>query len=273
LLVAKYTDHCSLYRQADIYAREGVDLDRSTIAGWVGASSELLAPSVEALRKHVLSASKIHADDTPVPVLAPGNGKTRIGRLWTYVRDERPTGENTRPAVWFAYTPDRKGEHPRQHPKNFKGALQADAYAGFHHLYGDVTFMKLRGEPTPSASFTASMRSTPRPLPPKPSLASALCTASKKMVVASLPSCDARFAKSAPDRCSTICEAGRENSPLTVDPKARLPSFVAFRQAYSTAFYRSICLSSVDLPSWNILSSQTAIRTFVQDAPIPPSRG
>jgi transposase len=137
VLVAKYADHCPLFRQSEIYAREGVDLDRSTLAGWVGAASEVLAPLVDALRRHVLSATKIHADDTPVPVLAPGNGKTRTGRLWTYVRDERSAGENTAPAVWFAYSPDRKGEHPRQHLKNFKGALQADAYAGFHHLYGD----------------------------------------------------------------------------------------------------------------------------------------
>jgi transposase len=137
VLVAKYADHCPLYRQSEIYAREGVDLDRSTLAGWVGASSELLAPLVEAMRKHVLCARKIHADDTPVPVLAPGNGKTKTGRLWTYVRDERTAGESTAPAVWFAYSPDRKGEHPRQHLKKFKGALQADAYAGFHHLYGD----------------------------------------------------------------------------------------------------------------------------------------
>jgi transposase len=135
VLVSKYADHCPLYRQSDIYAREGVDLDRSTLAGWVGATSELLAPLVDALRKHVLSATKIHADDTPVPVLAPGNGKTKTGRLWTYVRDERPAGEKTAPAVWFAYSADRKGEHPRQHLKNFKGALQADAYSGFHHLY------------------------------------------------------------------------------------------------------------------------------------------
>ena len=135
VLVAKYADHCPLFRQSEIYAREGVDLDRSTLAGWVGAASELLAPLVDALRKHVLSAAKIHADDTPVPVLAPGNGKTKTGRLWTYVRDERAAGENTAPAVWFAYSPDRKGEHPRQHLKNFKGALQADAYSGFHHLY------------------------------------------------------------------------------------------------------------------------------------------
>jgi transposase len=135
VLVSKYADHCPLYRQSDIYSREGIDLERSTLADWVGSASELLAPLVDALRKHVLSASKIHADDTPVPVLAPGNGKTKTGRLWTYVRDERTAGMTTAPAVWFAYSQDRKGEHPRQHLKDFKGALQADAYAGFHHLY------------------------------------------------------------------------------------------------------------------------------------------
>ena len=89
-------DHLPLYRQSEIYAREGVDLDRSTLAGWVGAASELLAPLVDEIRKHVLAASKIHADDTPVPVLAPGNGKTKTGRLWTYVRDDRPAGYSHR---------------------------------------------------------------------------------------------------------------------------------------------------------------------------------
>ena len=135
VLTAKFADHTPLYRQSEIYAREGVDLDRSTLAGWVGATSELLAPLVDAVRDHVMSASKLHADDTPVPVLAPGTGKTKTGRLWTYVRDDRPSGDTTAPAVWFAYAPDRKGERPGQHLKNFKGALQADAYAGFHHLY------------------------------------------------------------------------------------------------------------------------------------------
>jgi transposase len=140
VLTAKFADHLPLYRQSEIYAREGVDLDRSTLAGWVGATSELLAPLVDAVRDHVMSASKIHADDTPVPVLAPGTGKTKTGRLWTYVRDDRPSGDTTAPAVWFAYAPDRKGERPRLHLKNFKGALQADAYAGFRHLYdtGDI---------------------------------------------------------------------------------------------------------------------------------------
>jgi len=143
VLVSKYGDHLPLYRQSQIYAREGVDLDRSTLAGWVGAASELLAPLVDEIRKHVLAASKIHADDTPVPVLAPGNGKTKTGRLWTYVRDDRPAGVGTPPAVWFTYSQDRKGEHPRQHLKQFQGALQADAYAGFHHLYGDGTIYEV----------------------------------------------------------------------------------------------------------------------------------
>ena len=135
VLVAKYSDHLPLYRQEEIYAREGVELDRSTLADWVGGTSKLLQPLVEALRRQVMSAEKLHADDTPVPVLAPGNGKTKTGRLWTYVRDDRPAGGATPPAVWFAYTPDRKGEHPKAHLKEFTGTLQADGYAGYDQVY------------------------------------------------------------------------------------------------------------------------------------------
>src|SRR5450755_4567386 len=137
VLVSKFADHLPLYRQSEIYARQGVEIERSTLAGWVGAASELLSPLVGAIQKHVLAGAKLHADDTPMPVLAPGSGKTKTGRLWTYVRDDRPAGEDAAPAVWFAYSEDRKGERPRQHLKNFKGGLQADAYAGFHHLYGE----------------------------------------------------------------------------------------------------------------------------------------
>ena len=137
VLVSKFADHLPLYRQSEIYARQGVEIERSTLAGWVGGASDLLSPLVDAIQKHVLAGSKLHADDTPIPVLAPGSGKTKTGRLWTYVRDDRPAGEDTAPAVWFAYSEDRKGEHPRQHLKRFKGGRQADAYAGFHHLYGD----------------------------------------------------------------------------------------------------------------------------------------
>jgi transposase len=135
VLVSKYGDHLPLYRQSEIYARQGVELERSTLADWVGGASRLLEPLVEALRRYVMAAGKLHADDTPVPVLAPGNGKTKTGRLWTYVRDDRPAGDSAAPAVWFAYSPDRKGEHPEQHLKKFCGTLQADAYPGFNQLY------------------------------------------------------------------------------------------------------------------------------------------
>jgi transposase len=135
VLVAKYADHLPLYRQSEIYAREGIDLDRSTLADWVGASSYLLAPLVDQVRKHVLAATKLHADDTPVPVLAPGMGKTKTARLWTYVRDDRPAGDDAPPGVWFTYSEDRMGEHPKLHLSKFSGILQADGYAGFHHLY------------------------------------------------------------------------------------------------------------------------------------------
>jgi hypothetical protein len=135
VLVSKYADHLPLYRQSEIYARQGVELERSTLADWVGGSSRLLEPLVEVLFRYVTAASKLHADDTPVPVLAPGNGKTKTGRLWTYVRDDRPAGDTSAPAVWFAYSPDRKGEHPEQHLRQFHGILQADAYAGFQQLY------------------------------------------------------------------------------------------------------------------------------------------
>jgi len=135
VLVSKYADHLPLYRQAEMYARQDIELERSTLADWVGGSSQLLEPLIEVLRRYVTASGKLHADDTPVPVLAPGNGKTKTGRLWTYVRDDRPAGEMTAPAVWFAYSPDRKGEHPERHLREFRGTLQADAYAGFNQLY------------------------------------------------------------------------------------------------------------------------------------------
>ena len=135
VLVSKYADHLPLYRQAEIFRREGVELDRATLADWVAGTSRLMEPLADMLREHVMQAEKVHADDVPVPVLAPGLGKTKTGRLWTYVRDDRPAGDATPPAVWFAYSPDRKGEHPREHLKKFHGTLQADGYAGFEQIY------------------------------------------------------------------------------------------------------------------------------------------
>jgi hypothetical protein len=101
----------------------------------VGGVSAAIAPLLEQLRRYVMESHKLHGDDTPVPVLAPGTGKTKTGRLWTYVRDDRPAGSDAAPAVWFAYSPDRKGEHPEAHLRGFRGTLQADGYAGFNRIY------------------------------------------------------------------------------------------------------------------------------------------
>jgi transposase len=126
-----------LHRQAEQYAREDVDLSRSTLADMVGQSARLLRPLVDALGRHVMSGQRVHADDTTVPVLAPGLGRTKTGRIWTYVLDDRPFGGRTPPGVFYRYTPDRKGEHPREHLRDFRGILQADGYAGFARIYGN----------------------------------------------------------------------------------------------------------------------------------------
>jgi transposase len=135
ILVSKYCDHTPLYRQAGIYAREGVDLDRAVMANWVGKSVWIAAPLIEAISDHVMAGTALHGDDTPVPVLAPGTGKTKTGRLWVYLRDERPHGGPAPPAVIYRYSADRKGEHPRRHLDRFRGFLHADGYAGFGALY------------------------------------------------------------------------------------------------------------------------------------------
>ena len=146
-----------LYRQSEIFAREGIDLDRSTLAGWVGAASELVAPLVDEIRKHVLAGKKIHGDDTPVPVLAPGNGRTKTGRLWTYVRDDRPAAQTTPPAVWFAYSADRKGEHPQQHLRNYSGACRRTRIRACTTCMATEGFTKYRVGLTRDASSTISM--------------------------------------------------------------------------------------------------------------------
>jgi transposase len=133
VLAAKYGQHLPLTRQSVIYGREGVEIDVSTLADWVGAAAASLVPLVLAIRAHVLAAERLHGDDTTVPVLA--KGKTRTGRLWVYVRDDRPFAGPIPPAAAFFYSPDRKGEHPERHLAGFAGILQADAYAGFGRLY------------------------------------------------------------------------------------------------------------------------------------------
>ena len=137
IAIAKFCDHIPLYRQAEIYARSGLDLDRGQLAEWLGHVAWLLRPLVELIAAHVMAGRVIHADDTPVPVLAPGAGKTKTGRQWVYLRDERPHGGTAPPAVLYRYTPDRKGEHCRAELASFIGWLHADGYAGFGQALRD----------------------------------------------------------------------------------------------------------------------------------------
>lgn len=133
ILEAKFGQHLPLNRQSDTYAREGVGIDVSTMADWVGACTATLAPLTALIEAHVMAAARIHGDDTTAPVLA--KGKTATGRLWVYVRDDQPFGGPEPPAALFHYSPDRRGEHPRKHLAGYAGILQVDAYAGFNDLY------------------------------------------------------------------------------------------------------------------------------------------
>ena len=135
IVVAKFCDHLPLYRQAEICARLGLDIDRSQLAEWLGHVAWLLRPLVELIADHVMVGRVIHCDDTPVDVLAPGTGKTKTGRLWVYLRDERSHCGSAPPAVLYRYTPDRKGEHCRKELGHFTGWLHADGYTGFGKLY------------------------------------------------------------------------------------------------------------------------------------------
>jgi len=135
ITTAKFAYHIPFYRQSVMYARDGVEIEPGTMGHWLGSLTWLLNPLVDAVRHYALGGSKVHSDDTPLPVLAPGKGKTKTGRLWVYVRDDRPSGSTEAPAVWFAYTPDRRGEHPQQHLADFTGVLQADGFAGYIELY------------------------------------------------------------------------------------------------------------------------------------------
>ena len=132
VIVDKYADHLPLYRQEERFKRADIDLDRSTLAGWVGRAGALLAPLVDAIRNHVMSADKLHADDTTAPTLKPGNNKTLTGRYWNYVRDDRPWSGKAAPAVWFQYSTTRSGKEPAAHLKGYRGIIQADAYAGYN---------------------------------------------------------------------------------------------------------------------------------------------
>ena len=159
VVVHKWDHHLPLYRQAEMMAAQGIDIDRSTLAGWAGQAAHLLDPIVARIRDEGLKADKIHTDDTPVPMLVPGpradarrfnrqpdcvrRGKTAQARLWAYVVDDRASGAPGPALVWYKFTPDRSGMHPQTELKSFTGLLQADAYAGYEKLYVGNTIQEV----------------------------------------------------------------------------------------------------------------------------------
>jgi transposase len=141
VLVAKYADHLPLYRQAQIYERQGIQLDRSTLADWVGRAAFHLRPIRDRILANLRSSAKLFADETTAPVLDPGRGRTKTGQLWAYARDDRPWGGTDPPAVAYVYAPDRTASQPIAHLSGFRGVLQVDGYAGYRALAskGDVS--------------------------------------------------------------------------------------------------------------------------------------
>jgi transposase len=135
VVTSKYLDGLPLYRQSAILAREGIEIERATLADWVGHAAWWVSPLAAMIGAYVMAAEIIHTDDTPIAVLAPGLGRTRTGRIWIYLVDERAWGGSRAPAAYYRFSPDRKGERPRDHLANFHGVIQADAYSGYNALY------------------------------------------------------------------------------------------------------------------------------------------
>jgi transposase len=135
IMVQKYCNHLPMYRQSQMYAREGIEISRNTMTGWAAQCSKLLDLLIDKLKQSVFASEYLHGDDTTIKVLAPGVGKTKTGRIWVYVRDGRPCGDDSPPAVVYYYSEDRKGERPAAHLKEFNGVLHADAYPGYDSLY------------------------------------------------------------------------------------------------------------------------------------------
>ena len=185
VIVSKYADGLPLYRQSDIYARQNIDLDRSTMADWVGCMAALFDPLVVAIGKHVCAGEVLHADDTTVKVLAPGLGRTKTGRLWAAVRDERAFGGAAPPAAFYRYSADRCAEHAQALLASCRGFLHADGYAGFNNL-PRIARPESGGSPkwhagrTRGATSTRFMSLLPRRLPRKRWSASPICSRSRR---------------------------------------------------------------------------------------------
>ena len=207
IAISKFCDHQPLHRQSEIYAREGIELDRALMADWMGKVVFLLTPLAEAIGRHIRAGEVFHADDTTVPVLAPGLGKTATGRLWVIVRDERPWGSSVPPAMFYRYSPDRKGIHAEALLGDCRGFLHADGYAGFDDSTGRPpragtgSWLRLLvGAISAASSTTCIMRPGPRSRS-RPWSGSLRCSLSRAASTGTCPSDAARRAPSMQRRC------------------------------------------------------------------------
>jgi len=223
IVVSKYDDHLPLYRQAEIFAREGVNLETSTLSGWVGATAAALRLLIDALAGEVMASDTLHVDDTPVPVLAPGTGKTKTGRLWTYVRDERPFTGSRPPAALFFYSPDRKGKHPRAHLKDFRGVIHADGYAGFNELFVSGRITEAGCWAHVRRKFFDVHATTTSPIA-KRSTASANSTASRRRSTARPPTTDDENVRSDQSHSPRLWRLGRTRPCASSPANPSLPA-------------------------------------------------
>ena len=239
VLVSKYCDSLPLYRQSRIYAREGVELERSTLAGWVGKATALLEPLADAVGRHVLAGRAIFADDTPVKVLAPGTGKTATGRAWTYVRDERPWAGEGAPAAWYRFSVDRKAHHPMEHLARFAGWMHADGYAGFERL--------IRAGPIREVACMAHIRrkffdvhqAQGSAVAAEALTRIAALYALEKQIRGSRPSAAPQCARTKPGRCSMTWSTGCKRSCRGSRPRPRSRAPSAMRSRVYSAFART----------------------------------
>ena len=236
VLVSKYADRLPLYRQSQIFGRDGLDIDRSTLTDWVGKTTALLEPLADAIGRHVRAGQAIFADDTPVKMLAPGTGKTQTARLWVYARDERPythkEGSAVPPAAWYRFSPDRKGQHPKDHLAGYEGWMHADGYTGFEDLYRsrairEVACMAHACPRAPTrGSGASSLISTvhrDRPLRMRPSPASRSFTPSRRKREARLPIAAESCVRQKPCHCSMISKRGCTPNYQPSPANPRLP--------------------------------------------------
>jgi transposase len=211
IVVSKFCDALPLHRQAQMLKRQGITLDRSTLSAWVGRACWWLTPLYELVLGTVLSSNKLFADETTLPVLDPGRGKTKTGRLWCYAIDDRPWTGSSHPAAAYVFSEDRRGEHPTEHLAAFRGTLQVDGYAGFGKLVearSDASIKLAFAGRTPGGPSTSSTPPPNRRLRPRCSHVSPNFMPSRPISVGNRRMCGSRFVRCEVGRWSKPCSSG-----------------------------------------------------------------